>query len=139
MIDIFLIAASIENAQCIVARLEDSGVRYRLRTAYGSVRQLHTHARVIRDADLLIVDDANLNTRGLDSVEETLAAVRSALSQTGISKHVFVVDQGSRPEHGRLLASKRQLDQRPRPIDVRRVARPRAPVDRRRGRYDRDP
>ncbi|WP_233835690.1 AAA family ATPase [Paraburkholderia sp. ZP32-5] len=74
MIDIFLIAASIENAQCIVARLEDSGVRYRLRTAYGSVRQLRTHARVIRDADLLIVDDANLNARGLDSVEETLAA-----------------------------------------------------------------
>jgi pilus assembly protein CpaE len=73
MIDIFLIAASIENAQCIVARLEDSGVRYRLRTAYGSVRQLRSHASVIRNADLLIVDDANLNARGLDSVEETLA------------------------------------------------------------------
>ncbi|MFT4067095.1 AAA family ATPase [Paraburkholderia sp.] len=73
MIDIFLIAASIENAQCIVARLEGSGIRYRLRTAYGSVRQLGTHARVIRNADLLIVDDANLNAHGLDSVEATLA------------------------------------------------------------------
>ncbi|MCC8395278.1 AAA family ATPase [Paraburkholderia sp. MMS20-SJTR3] len=73
MIDIFLIAASIDNAQCIVQRLEDSGVRYRLRTAYGSVRQLRTHARVIRGADLLIVDDADLNARGLAGIEETLA------------------------------------------------------------------
>jgi len=73
MIDIFLIAASIENAQCIVARLEESGVRYRLRTAYGSVRQLRAHTRVIRSADLLIVEDAELNAPGLDSVEETLA------------------------------------------------------------------
>jgi GT2 family glycosyltransferase len=42
--------------------------------------------------------DADVVILALDRVEETLAAVRSALSQTGISKHVFVVDQGSRPE-----------------------------------------
>ncbi|WP_233805424.1 AAA family ATPase [Paraburkholderia sp. HP33-1] len=73
MIDIFLIAASIENAQCIVARLEASGVRYRLRTAFGSLRHLPMHARMVRSADLLIVDDANLNALGLDGIEETLA------------------------------------------------------------------
>jgi len=73
MIDIFLVAASIENARCIVARLEESGVRYRLRSAYGSLRQLRIHARVIRDADLLIVDAPDLNAHGLDSVEAMLA------------------------------------------------------------------
>ncbi|MCC8400410.1 AAA family ATPase [Paraburkholderia sp. MMS20-SJTN17] len=74
MIDIFLIAASIENAQCIVACLEESGVRYRLCTAYGSVRQLPMHARMVRSADLLIVDDANLNAPALDGIGQTLAS-----------------------------------------------------------------
>jgi pilus assembly protein CpaE len=73
MIDIFLIAATIDHAQQIVARLEGSGVRYRLRTAYGSARQLRAHARLIRNADLLIVDDASLNARELDGIEEALA------------------------------------------------------------------
>ncbi|APA88784.1 AAA family ATPase [Paraburkholderia sprentiae WSM5005] len=73
MIDIFLIAASIENAQRIVVRLEESGVPYRLHTAYGSARQLPMHARMVRGADLLIVDDADLNVRGLDGIEATLA------------------------------------------------------------------
>jgi pilus assembly protein CpaE len=73
MIDIFLIAASIENAQRIVVRLEESGVRYRLHSVYGSVRQLPMHARLVRSADLLIVDDADLNARGLDGIEEMLA------------------------------------------------------------------
>ncbi|MGF6965061.1 pilus assembly protein CpaE [Paraburkholderia sp. WC7.3g] len=73
MIEIFLIAASIETAQRIVLRLEESGVHYRLHTVYGSARQLPMHARTIREADLLIVDDANLNVRGLDGIEETLA------------------------------------------------------------------
>ncbi|KXU82273.1 pilus assembly protein CpaE [Paraburkholderia monticola] len=72
MIDIFLIAASIENAQRIVVRLEESGVRYRLHTLYGSVLQLTMHARLVRSADLLIVDDANLHAHGLDGIEETL-------------------------------------------------------------------
>ncbi|KAA1013606.1 AAA family ATPase [Paraburkholderia panacisoli] len=73
MIDIFLIAASTEHAQHIVARLEESGVRYRLRMVYGTLRQLDAHSRVIRGADLLIVDDSNLNTRELDGIEEALA------------------------------------------------------------------
>jgi pilus assembly protein CpaE len=73
MIDIFLIAASIEHAQHIVARLEESGVRYRLRTAYGSARQLRAHARLIRSADLLIVDAPRPNARELDGIEEALA------------------------------------------------------------------
>ncbi len=42
--------------------------------------------------------DADVVILALDRVKETLAAVRSALSQTGISKHAFVVDQGSRPD-----------------------------------------
>ena len=42
--------------------------------------------------------DADVVILALDRVEETLAAIRSALAQTGVSKHVFVVDQGSRPE-----------------------------------------
>lgn len=33
-----------------------------------------------------------------DRPEETIAALQSALAQTGVSRHVFVVDQGSRPE-----------------------------------------
>ena len=72
MIDIFLIAASIEHAQHVVARLEESGVRYRLRVVYCTVRQLRAHARVIRNADVLIVDDSNLNVRELDGIEEAL-------------------------------------------------------------------
>jgi len=73
MIAIFLISASIEHAQLIVARLEESGVRYRLRTAYGSAQQMRAHARAIKSADLLIVDDDQLNARELDGVEEALA------------------------------------------------------------------
>ena len=73
MIDIFLISASIEHARHIVTHLEESGVRYRLRTAYGSVRQMRAHSRAIRSADLLIVEDAALGVRELDDVEETLA------------------------------------------------------------------
>ncbi|MFL9965804.1 AAA family ATPase [Paraburkholderia sediminicola] len=73
MIDIFLIAASTEHAQHIVARLEESGVRYRLRMAYSTLRQLPTHLHMIRSADLLIVDDSNLNARELDGIKETLA------------------------------------------------------------------
>jgi pilus assembly protein CpaE len=73
MIAIFLISASIEHAQLIVARLEESGVRYRLRTAYGSVQQMRAHARAIKSADLLIVDDDELNACRLDDVEEALA------------------------------------------------------------------
>jgi pilus assembly protein CpaE len=73
MIDIFLISASIEHARHIVTHLEESGVRYRLRTAYGNVRQMRAHSRAIRNADLLIVEDAALSLRELDDVEEALA------------------------------------------------------------------
>jgi hypothetical protein len=88
MIDIFLIAASIEHAQHIVARLEESGVRYRLRTAYGSARQLRAHARLIRSADLLIVDAPRPNARELDGIEEALACwARRCASACGTCCH----------------------------------------------------
>jgi pilus assembly protein CpaE len=73
MIDIFLISSSAERAPHIVARLEESGVVFRLRTAYGTARQLRAHAREIRSADLLIVDDVDLSARELLGVEEALA------------------------------------------------------------------
>jgi GT2 family glycosyltransferase len=41
------------------------------------------------DADVLIL--------ALDRAQETLAAIASALAQTAVSRHVVVVDQGSRP------------------------------------------
>lgn len=43
--------------------------------------------------------DADIILLALDRPDETIAAIRSALSQTGVSRHVIVVDQGSRPEH----------------------------------------
>jgi GT2 family glycosyltransferase len=42
--------------------------------------------------------DTDVVILSLDRVEETLAAIDSALAQTGVSRHVFVVDQGSQPE-----------------------------------------
>src|SRR4051794_12928403 len=41
--------------------------------------------------------DADVVILALDRAEETLAAISSALAQTGVSRHVFVVDQGSQP------------------------------------------
>ncbi|MEJ0020186.1 MAG: glycosyltransferase family 2 protein [Acetobacteraceae bacterium] len=41
----------------------------------------------------------------LDRAAETEDAVRSALEQTGVTRHVFIVDQGSRPENLERLAS----------------------------------
>lgn len=43
--------------------------------------------------------DADVVILALDRAEETVAAIRSALAQTGVSRHVFIVDQGSRPEN----------------------------------------
>jgi GT2 family glycosyltransferase len=43
--------------------------------------------------------DADVVILALDRVEETTAAIRSALAQTGVSRHVFVIDQGSRPQN----------------------------------------
>jgi len=48
--------------------------------------------------------DADVVILALDRAEETAAAIRSALAQTGVSRHVIVVDQGSRPEALALLA-----------------------------------
>jgi GT2 family glycosyltransferase len=42
--------------------------------------------------------DADVVILALDRADETAAAIRSALSQTGVSRHVIIVDQGSRPE-----------------------------------------
>ena len=42
------------------------------------------------DADILIL--------ALDRAPETAAAIRSALAQRAITRHVFVIDQGSQPE-----------------------------------------
>ncbi|HTW71924.1 MAG TPA: glycosyltransferase family 2 protein [Acetobacteraceae bacterium] len=42
--------------------------------------------------------DADVVILALDRAEETVAAIRSALQQAGVTRHVFVVDQGSRPE-----------------------------------------
>ncbi len=42
--------------------------------------------------------DVDVVILALDRAEETVAAIHSALGQTGVSRHVTVVDQGSRPE-----------------------------------------
>ncbi len=49
--------------------------------------------------------DADIIILSLDRPDETADAVRSALAQRGVTRHVVVVDQGSRPENlGRLAA-----------------------------------
>ena len=42
--------------------------------------------------------DADVVILALERAEETVAAIHSALAQRGVTRHVFVVDQGSRPE-----------------------------------------
>lgn len=42
--------------------------------------------------------DADIIILALDRVDDTLAAIRSAIGQAGISTHIFVLDQGSHPE-----------------------------------------
>ncbi|HET9019216.1 MAG TPA: glycosyltransferase family 2 protein [Acetobacteraceae bacterium] len=49
--------------------------------------------------------DVDIVILSLDRVEETLAAIGSALAQRGVTRHVFVVDQGSRPENLARLAA----------------------------------
>ena len=72
MIDILLISSSAERSTHIGARLEASGVAYRLRTVHGEARQLRAHAAAIKTADLLIVDDVDLTERELSGIEEAL-------------------------------------------------------------------
>ncbi len=49
--------------------------------------------------------DADIIILALDRPDETCAAIRSALEQTGISRHLIVVDQGSRPENLQRIAA----------------------------------
>ena len=49
--------------------------------------------------------DADVVILSLDRAEDTAAAIHSALAQTGVTRHVFVVDQGSRPENLEALAA----------------------------------
>jgi GT2 family glycosyltransferase len=49
--------------------------------------------------------DADVVILSLDRVEQTEAAIRSAIAQVNVSRHVFIVDQGSRPEALARLAS----------------------------------
>ena len=48
--------------------------------------------------------DADVIILALDRAEDTVAAIASARAQVGIAKHVWVADQGSRPENLALLA-----------------------------------
>jgi GT2 family glycosyltransferase len=43
--------------------------------------------------------DADIVILSLDRIDDTLAAIESALSQTGVTRHVWVADQGSKPEN----------------------------------------
>ncbi|WP_144185105.1 glycosyltransferase family 2 protein [Elioraea rosea] len=43
--------------------------------------------------------DADIVILSLDRIDDTLAAIESALGQSGITRHVWVADQGSRPEN----------------------------------------
>ena len=49
--------------------------------------------------------DADVVILALDRAEETVAAIRSALAQVGVTRHIFVVDQGSRPENWATLSA----------------------------------
>jgi GT2 family glycosyltransferase len=42
--------------------------------------------------------DADVVILALDRAEATVAAIRSALAQRGVSRHAFIVDQGSHPD-----------------------------------------
>jgi GT2 family glycosyltransferase len=45
------------------------------------------------------VVDADIVILSLDRIDDTIAAIASALEQRGITRHVWVADQGSRPEN----------------------------------------
>ena len=49
--------------------------------------------------------DADVVILALDRVEETEQAIASALAQQGVRRHVFVVDQGSKPDNLARLAA----------------------------------
>ncbi|MCU0983405.1 MAG: glycosyltransferase [Acetobacteraceae bacterium] len=43
--------------------------------------------------------DADIVILSLDRIDDTLAAIESALAQRGLTRHVWVADQGSKPEN----------------------------------------
>ncbi|MDO9708242.1 glycosyltransferase family 2 protein [Paracraurococcus lichenis] len=49
--------------------------------------------------------DADVIILALDRAEETVAAIASARAQAGLAKHVWIADQGSRPENLARLAA----------------------------------
>jgi GT2 family glycosyltransferase len=49
--------------------------------------------------------DADVVILALDRAEDTVAAINSALAQTGVTRHVFVVDQGSHPDNLQMVAA----------------------------------
>ncbi|RYJ02456.1 MAG: glycosyltransferase family 2 protein, partial [Acetobacteraceae bacterium] len=49
--------------------------------------------------------DADVVILALDRAEETIAAIASARAQTGVAKHVWIADQGSKPENLARLAA----------------------------------
>lgn len=49
--------------------------------------------------------DADVIILAMDRAEDTVAAIDSARAQTGVAKHVWIADQGSRPENLALLAA----------------------------------
>lgn len=73
MINIILVSSTDEHARRIAALISESGVAHELRTVHGAAKQLRSHADAIRHADLLIVDDANLDSSDLASVEESIS------------------------------------------------------------------
>jgi GT2 family glycosyltransferase len=70
-------------------------------------RATHPHPVIMAGALSAPGDDydADIVMLALDRADETIAAIRSALSQTGVSRHVFIVDQGSRPANLARLAA----------------------------------
>ncbi|MDI3309157.1 MAG: hypothetical protein QJR07_18915, partial [Acetobacteraceae bacterium] len=48
--------------------------------------------------------DADVIILALDRAEDTVAAIASARAQLGVAKHVWIADQGSRPENLATLA-----------------------------------
>ena len=48
--------------------------------------------------------DADVVILALDRPDETIAAIYSALTQTNVTRHVLVIDQGSHPDHLARLA-----------------------------------
>ena len=70
-------------------------------------RATNPHPVIVAGAPSAPCDDydADIVILALDRADETIAAIRSALSQTGVSRHVFIVDQGSKPANLALSAA----------------------------------